>query len=461
MATLQLRHVLQATGGTVAGTVEDLEFQGVSTDTRHLRGGELFVALQGPHFDAHQFLAEAAVGGARAALVKRDAVLAEVPGLVPIRVDDPATALIDLARFHARRNPARRVAVTGSNGKTTTKNLLSSALATGGETVSSHRSFNNSIGVPLTLLRIEPTTKYAAVELATSGPGEISALSELTAPEVGIITNCSYAHVERLGGLDGVVAEKGALLDHLPSDGVAILNADDPSVEVLKKRCKCPVVTFGVREPADFRATNVRFDLDRLAYQTSGERVLIPLGGCHNVYNSLAAIAAATVLGIPHHQAARGLREVEPPPQRLRPLHTGAVTVLDDTYNANPGSVEAAFRTLAAADVSSRKVVVLGDMKELGKHAKRLHHQAGQWVSLLDLALLLVVGKHAEAVRSGALEKGFPDSRIHTYPDADRAAASIPSLLEPGDTILVKGSRAMAMETVVNALELVGAAGAR
>jgi UDP-N-acetylmuramoyl-tripeptide--D-alanyl-D-alanine ligase len=460
MPTFRLRDVLQATRGTVLGPTPELEFEGVSTDTRTITPRSLFVALAGPRHDAHEFLAEAAGRGARAALVERPSTGSDRPPLVQIKVEDTRAALGDLAREHARRQPARRVAVTGSNGKTTTKDLLAAVLREGGPTVASPRSYNNFIGVPLTLLEIEPDSRFAAIELGTNAPGEIRALARLVAPDVGIVTNCCSAHVERLGDLDGVIEEKGALVEELPAAGLAVLNADDPSFEPIRRRASCEVVSFGVRGPADFLATDLRFDLSRVSFRLDGQPVEVPLGGCHNVYNSLAALAAASVLGIPRDRALAGLREAEGPPMRLRPRRIAELLVVDDTYNANPGSVEAAFRTLAAAEDDTRKVVILGDMMELGEQAAELHRRAGSLVSLLELGLLVAVGDHAESVRQGALDKGFPPERLRTYPDAASAAREVGALLEPGDTVLIKGSRAMAMERIVESLELVGAASA-
>jgi UDP-N-acetylmuramoyl-tripeptide--D-alanyl-D-alanine ligase len=443
--------------GTVIGTTPDFVVDGVSTDTRALREGSLFVALQGPRFDAHEFLRQAQKQGARAALVSKPLPPDEVAPLVQIRVADTRVALRELAGHHARRHRARRIAVTGSNGKTTTKDLLASALRIDGATVASPRSYNNEIGVPLTLLQIEESTRFAAIEIGSNGPGQVAELAALAAPEVGIITNCSAAHLEHLHDLEGVVEEKGALIESLPQDGVAVLNVDDPNFDKLRERAPCPVVTFGVRQRADFRAIDIRFDLRRMTYRMERDRVFLPLGGCHNVYNSLAAMAAASVLGVERARVIRGLRELEGPPMRLSPIRTPRWFLLDDTYNANPGSVEAAFRTLAAVNVPGRRIAVLGDMLELGDQAGALHQRCGSLVSLTDLALLIAVGEHAQDVREGALAKGFSADRIRTFSSADEAARELPQLLQEKDTVLVKGSRAMEMEQVVEALERAGA----
>jgi len=447
-----LTEVMRATGGTACGRAPELTLNGISTDTRRIAPGSLFVALKGDRFDAHDYLAAAARGGARAALVERPAPPESVGALVQIRVADTRRALGDLARFHAGRAHARRAAVTGSNGKTTTKELLAAALAAGGPTVASEKSFNNEIGLPLTLLRIEAATAFAVLELGSNHPGEIARLADLARPEVGIVTNCAAAHLEHLIDLDGVAREKGALIEALPKSGVAILNADDAKFENLRARVFCRVVTFGVRKAADFRAVDLRFDLRRLVYKLRGRRVYVPLGGCHNVCNSLAALAAADALGVPLAAAAAALRRIEGPPMRLAVAALGPLTLIDDSYNANPGSVEAAFRTLAAASVKGRRVMVLGDMLELGVHAAVEHCCAGELASLLGDALLVAVGPHSGEVAAGATSRGLAANRIATFPDSAAAAREVPALLEPGDAVLVKGSRGMAMERVVEAI---------
>ncbi len=450
---LRLSDVIEATGGRrVGGGAVELELAGVSTDSRRITSGSLFVALKGERFDAHDFLAQAAAHGARAALVERPLAPEKAGPLVQVVVSDARRALGELARAQALRCAARRVAVTGSNGKTTTKELLRAALSAAGPTVASERSFNNDVGVPLTLLSIEPATRFAVLELGSNHPGEIARLADLARPEIGIVTNCAPAHVEFLKDLDGVVEEKGALIAALTESGTAVLNADDPSFPTLRSRARGRVVTFGVRRPADFRAVEIRFDLRRLVYRVRKQRVYVPLGGCHNVYNSLAALAAADVLGVALDEAVASLRRTSPPPMRLFPMHVGGITVIDDSYNANPGSVEAAFRTLGAAPIKGRRVVVLGDMLELGSQAAELHERCGELVSLIPEALVVGVGRHAADVARGARSRGADASHVVTCADAAAAAELLPPLLEPGDTVLVKGSRGMAMERVVEAI---------
>ena len=455
---LRLREVLTDLGASVHGAAAELEFQSVSTDGRAPQPDALFVALRGPRFDGHDFLAQAAARGATAALVERPLPPESVP-LVQIRVPDTLEALRRLAHAHARRTDARRVGVTGSNGKTTTKELLRAALSVGGPTLASEKSFNNHIGVPLTLLGIRPETAFAVVELGTNRPGEIAALAELTGPELAVVTNCSCAHVEQLGGLEGVVQEKGALLEALPEDGIAVLNADDESFEALAARARGSVIAFGVRRRAKYRASAVEVELTRSRFQLDGLRVELGLGGCHSVYNALAALAVAAELGLDRAEVSEALRTADTPPMRLQLTERGPLQILDDSYNANPGSVKAAFQTLSAARDGRRNVVVLGTMRELGEHAAQLHREAGELVGMLDgEALLVAVGEFAGDVRDGALGKDFAEERILTFDTTEEAARRLPTWLRPGDRVLVKGSRAMAMERIVEALAVAGAA---
>lgn len=460
MPSFRLSEVITAVAGRAAGAAADRGLDGVATDTREVARGGLFVALRGERFDAHDFLEDAARAGAGAALVDRPqsperiAALAAA-GMALVEVDDVRRAFGRLGRWHAARCGARRVAVTGSNGKTTTKELLRAALSAAGPTVASRKSFNNDVGLPLTLLSIEPATRFAVLEIGTNHPGEIAALADLARPEVGIITNCSHSHIEFLGDLDGVVREKGALLEALPPHGVAVLNADDPAEPTLRARTRARVVTFGIRRPADFRAVDIRFDFRRLVFKLRGQRTYVPLGGCHNVGNALAALAAADALGVPLADAIAALWRVEAPPMRLAPLRLDGVTLLDDTYNANPGSVEAALRTLAAMPAAAvgRRFVVLGDMLELGPQSPELHRKCGELMGLLPDAWLLAAGAQAHAVAAGAAARGLPAERILTCADGAGAAALVVPLLQRGDFVLVKGSRGMQMEQVVRAIE--------
>ncbi|MBI4881513.1 MAG: UDP-N-acetylmuramoyl-tripeptide--D-alanyl-D-alanine ligase [Planctomycetes bacterium] len=454
MEPLTASVLLAATRGAALGTLPD-HIVGVSTDSRSVRAGELFVALRGEKFDAHCFLEQAARNGAAAAVVDQPAA-GEAP-LPLLQVKDTSRALLDLAACQRRRLRAKVVAITGSNGKTTTKDLTAHALAARFQVVSSPRSFNNFVGVPLTLFLAEPETEAVVLEIGTNAPGEIKTLAEVARPDVAVITNVTAAHLAGLCSLEGVVREKGALLEHVSPDGVAILNADDESFAALRERARCRVVTTGVLRRADYTATMPACDLERIAFHLNGrERVRVPLLGCHNLYNALSALAVAAELEIPIEQAAQSLLTFEGPPMRLKKHRVGERLVIDDAYNANPGSMKAAIKTFAALDLKGRKVLVLGDMLELGAETERLHREVGASLSCGSFDLVAAVGAQAAHLVAGALEHGLTPAQLLQYEDAEQCARDLLPRLCPDDAVLVKGSRAMGLERVVAAL--VGAA---
>jgi UDP-N-acetylmuramoyl-tripeptide--D-alanyl-D-alanine ligase len=428
-------------------------FAGVSTDTRSLRGGELFVALRGDRFDGHAFLAAAAAAGAAAAVV--DCEIANPP-LPLIRVQDSGKALLALARFHRRRLRAKVIAVTGSNGKTTTKDLIAHVLATRHRVVKSPSSFNNFVGVPLTLFAASQDTDFVVAEIGTNAPGEIATLAAVAEPDAAIVTTVAAAHLEGLGSIEGVLREKGALLEHLRPGGFAVLNADEElSFGSLAARVPAGrrVVTVGVRKRADRMATMPVCDFDRIAYHLNGrETVRLPLLGCHNLYNSLFALAVAIELGVDAERACLALRDFEGPPMRLAKRRAGDLVLIDDAYNANPGSMKAAIKTLAMLPVTGRRVLVLGDMLELGEHALRLHREIGQELSCGEFALVAAVGSMARQILEGARERGLDDDRLVAYADAEECAKALPSRLRSGDVVLIKGSRRVGLERVVKRL---------
>ncbi|MFG0318795.1 MAG: UDP-N-acetylmuramoyl-tripeptide--D-alanyl-D-alanine ligase, partial [Planctomycetota bacterium JB042] len=360
--------VAAAIGGTAIGRLPET-VAGVSTDTRALAAGELFVALRGESFDGHAFLERAAEAGAAAAVVDRDV---DAPPLPLIRVADTGVALLDLARWVRGRLRAKVVAITGTNGKTTTKDLVAKALAARHRVVSSPKSFNNFVGVPLTLFLADRETDVVVLEIGTNHPGEIATLGDVARPDVAAVTNVSEAHLEGLGSLEGVLEEKASLLDHVAEGGVTVLCRDEPSYDFLRERARGRVVSTGVKRRADYVATMPHCDFERIGFHVNGQdRVRVPMIGCHNLYNALMAIAVAAELDVAVADASHALRDFEGPPMRLTRRRSGDRLVVDDAYNANPGSTKAAIKTFASIAAPGRKVLVLGDMLELGSGAAR------------------------------------------------------------------------------------------
>lgn len=449
--------VLQATGGVLAFPLGDTllarPLPGVSIDSRTLRPGELFVAVAGPRFDGHDFLAQAQERGAAAALVHRQ--LAEIPGLPLLRVADTTQALAHLARDLRARAAVPVVAITGSVGKTTTKEMTATLLASRGPVLKTEGNLNNQYGLPLTLLRLTPEHRYAVLELGMSAPGELRALSAIARPDLAVITQVAPVHLEFFGSLDEIAAAKAEILEGLGEAGVAILNGDDPQLRRVGPAHRGPLVWFGRDRAFEVSAENwrgtvhgMRFDL-RLGGQTLD--VALPLAGLHFLMNFLAAAAVAHRLGMEPQAIAEAALRMKAARHRGEVLRLGeGVTLLDDCYNSSPLAVEAALGALALA-AGRRRLAVLGDMLELGPTGPALHRELGARVAS-GLDALLAVGPLAKSFLEGARQAGLDPASLHAFPDSTAAAAALPDLVRPGDAVLVKGSRGVRMESIVEAL---------
>jgi UDP-N-acetylmuramoyl-tripeptide--D-alanyl-D-alanine ligase len=452
---MTLSEIARAVDGRRHG--DDVSVNDVTTDTRALGAGDLFIALKGERFDGHDFIAAARDGGAAAAMVSRT----DVTTLPVVRVDDTRRGLARLAEAWRGRFSLPLVGVTGSNGKTTVKEMIAAVLRRRGATLATEGNKNNDIGMPLMLLRLTPQHAYAVIEMGANHPGEIAVLSALARPTVAVITNAGPAHLKGFGSLDGVARAKGELLAGLAADGVAVLNADDtyyPLWRELAGRRRC--VSCGVDRAADVTAAAITHGAAGVTFDLrtpNGTRsVSLRLAGVHNVRNALAAAAAALAAGADMDDVKRGLEAVAPVHGRLdaQPGIHGS-RLIDDTYNANPASLQAALQTLAAAPGDT--YVVLGDMYELGDASADLHEQAGRWIREAGVKRLFALGEHSRhAVRTfGGEGRHFADraALIEAVGTALAAAGGVV-------TVLVKGSRGMAMEAVVVALRGGEASGA-
>ncbi len=455
---LTLAEIGEATGALVhppmaAAAMSGVAVRGISTDTRSLHPGDLFVALRGPRSDGHRFISDAAARGATGAVVS---VLPETPLAIPVLlVPDTLRALGAIAARYRRHLRAKVVGITGSVGKTTVAALTASVLARRFSVVCSQETWNAEIGVPLTLLEATPQTQVIVAEMAMRGPGQIRELVEIAAPLIGLVTNVAESHLGLLGTVEEIAAAKGELIEGLPRDGTAVLNADDPWTELLAARARCPVVRFGFAPGAVVRAEAVaaadrgmRF---RLLLGPEAVDVLLPLPGRHSVANALAAAAVGMVLGVSATAVRAALAETAPASRRLQIAEIDGLLLLNDTYNSSPRSVRAALDVLDQVGGARRRVLVLGDMKELGQESARLHREIGREAARRDAALLIAVGPEAEALAQGAREVLAPDRVVHV-PDRDAAVAALHGVLRSGDVVLVKGSRAMGLEAVTDAL---------
>ncbi len=448
-----------ATGGEWAGGAPE-RVQGVSTDSRSIPAGSAFVALRGERFDAHDFLGDALRAGAACAVVSRERAGSAPPGLPVLLVPDTLRALGALARHHRLRFRIPVVGVTGSNGKTTTRQMIAGILSTRGPVLASEGNLNNEVGVPLTLLRLGPEHEAAVIEMGMSARGEIARLAALAEPRVGVVTNALPAHLAGLGSVDGVADAKGELYKGLPADGVVVANADDPRMLARARKSGRRTLTFsaGADREADVvvlrvlsqDATGLRFVL---GLGTKEVEVALPLVGEHNAVNAAAAAAAALSLGCTDREIVRGLAGVRPVGRRLRVERLPSdVLLLDDCYNANPASMRAALLTLRQLAGGGRALAALGDMLELGPAGDDLHRELGREAAAAGLAALATFGPGARLARDAAVAAGLPAGDAFHTEDPLALVAFVKDRLRPGDALLVKGSRGMKLERLVEAL---------
>jgi UDP-N-acetylmuramoyl-tripeptide--D-alanyl-D-alanine ligase len=456
-APFGLDEVLAATHGELARLGDRVQFTGVTTDTRTLRPGELFVAIRGATWDGHQYLGEAARRGAGAVLAEREAADQALRcGVVVVR--ESLAALGDLAAFHRRRRRARVLAVAGSNGKTTTKEMAAAMLreAFGADAVLQTRGTqNNLVGLPLTLLRLEESQEVAVVELGMNGPGEVWRLAEIAQPDAGVITCVAPEHLEGVGSLHGAAEAEAELFRRLRPSATAVVNADDPLVVAAGAAFPGPVVRFGT--DGDVRAEDVAdggLDGSQFTLRVGADatRVRLPLPGRHNVSNALAATALVSLAGVSLDHVRAALEGFEPPSMRMQVERLpNGITVINDAYNANPASMAAALHTLAASG-ASRRLAVLGEMRELGTETEAAHLELGRVAAACALDLLVVLGPHAGLVRDGAIAAGMAPGRIVLARDHADAGAGLRDFCRDGDLLLLKGSRSASLESVLTHL---------
>jgi UDP-N-acetylmuramoyl-tripeptide--D-alanyl-D-alanine ligase len=440
----------------------------ISLDSRSVKPGDLFVAIKGDRFDGHDFVGAALARGAVGALVhdgyrvdaaalKRGAKQSD-PFVLGAR--DPLFAYQQLATHHRSRFAIPVVAVTGSNGKTTTKEMVASVMAHRWKILKTEGNLNNRIGVPQTLFRLNGRHEGAVIEMGVDNLGQTTRLCEIVRPTIGIITNIGPDHLEFFGSMDGSAQAKAELLDLLPSGGTAVLNRDDPYYDYLASRARCRVISFGFSSKADVQATDVKFDgrdgtIFRLLLPGKVRHTIVHIRvqGAHNVTNALSAAAVGSVLGLPGAVIAQGLARFRPAAMRSQIVVSHGVKIINDCYNANPASMKAAVQLLAQTEGGGRKVAVLGDMLELGPEGATMHEEVGGFAARQGIDRIIACGPLARRLADGARRAGMDGERIDEVTDAASAAALVKGFIKPGDVVLVKASRGMKLEQVVQALQ--------
>lgn len=453
MKSTTWRQFSQWTNGRLIAGNPDQTISGISTDSRTIRTGEAFAALPGDRFDGHDFVAKAEVMNCTGIIVNREwasSQSAAWPHRAVLAVENTLTALQEIARNYRQQFDIPVVAITGSNGKTTTKDMTAKLLAKKFNVLATRGNRNNHIGLPLTLLDLAPDHDGLVVELGMNHLGEIDRLAEICAPEFGVITNVGPVHLEFLESVDNVYRAKLELASHVDT---LLVNGDDVRLVNEAQKRGPQIITFGTSSGCDYRVTEI-FSNGRPGQKffVNGQPAEILLPGQHNVLNAAAAIAVADQLGLNWTEITEGLREISLSDFRSEVLQTGRFTILNDCYNANPTSMKSAITMLLDYPAKNRRVAVLGDMHELGDSSRDWHFQIGEFVARNNINRLIAIGKDAEFLSEGALQAGMTRDQIDHCDSVDAALEIVKSRLEPDDVILIKGSRSMHLEDLVREL---------
>jgi len=459
LITGKAKDCLDIVGGKLLQGSAAKVFRGVSINSRTIEEEELFVCIQGEKFDGHNFLGEAIKKGAAGIILSSPSHLSEdmiSKGNSPFVIQSQNTlrALQELASYQRTRFPFQVVAVTGTNGKSTTKEMIASIIETKYKTLKTLGNLNNHIGLPLTLLARKPEHEVGVLEMGMSAAGEIKRLAEIAKPDIGIITNISAGHLEQLKTIKDVQAAKGELFESLDEEGTAIVNADDPLVLELVKSLRIKKITYGIEQPADVQASNIQnkgsrgFTFTAKIFNQTISVNLSQIGYC-NIYNALAALATGHSLGISGKDMNRGLENYQQIPQRNEQIHYEGVTLINDAYNANPQSMREALKTLSEFNTQGKRFLIIGDMLELGALSESAHHELGQEITLSHVDHLVTVGPLASLVAESAKKNSRHPLQIGKFDTHAEAVNYLLRNVKKGDCLLIKGSRGAKMENVI------------
>lgn len=464
MRPLTLHEMVIAIGGRVYGEITMPRVTGVSTDTRTLAAGDMFFAIKGETHDGHAFINTAMDKGA-ASVVVSDLDKVDKPHLATgriVQVPDVTAALGRLAGWYRRQFAAQVVAVVGSNGKTTTKDMIAAVLSSKLSGKWAKASFNNHIGVPVTLLSVEPADEFVVVEIGTNHPGEIAALARIAKPDMAVITSIGEEHLEFFGDVKSVAREEFSLLPSMAHRAFVALSTQAATYAPSPSLAKITALTYGLEEEAALRATQLVAEPDGTRFVVNDRsEYFVPVLGRHNVVNALGAVAIGMRFRMSHEEIAHGLRSVSLPPMRMQRSMIGDITLINDAYNANPSSMRAAIGVVDSLPTPGRRVLILGDMRELGEQSTRCHQALGQDAGRSTAQLIVAVGAHSRIVADGATATAGTTKRIYAMPTVEAAAEKIGGLLEPGDIVLLKASRGVKLERLVPYLGAAGAARSR
>ncbi|MEC4673913.1 MAG: UDP-N-acetylmuramoyl-tripeptide--D-alanyl-D-alanine ligase [Nitrospirota bacterium] len=467
MAAFTAEEIILATGGVLLQGTKSQRVSRVCTDSRLARKGDVFFALQGEDFDGHQFVDQVVACGVGGIVIDegcaeqildgltQDAGAVGSNGLFVIGVDDTLIAYQELAAFHRRRFEIPVIAITGSNGKTTTKEMVARTLAQRWCVLKTEANFNNRIGVPQTLFQLTEQHEVAVLEMGVDAEGQTTRLCEIATPTIGVVTNIGPDHLEFFGSLDGSARAKAEILSALPNDGTIVLNSDDTFFPFLKDRVHSHMVSFGFNANAQFRASAVAQVGDQTTFraqvpdQSRGHQVSVKVHGQHNVLNAMAAVAVGRVLGLSMEKIKAGLADFRPVDMRSQIRRDQGFTIIEDCYNANPASMKAAIDLLVEMGKSNQTIAVLGDMLELGHEANQLHRDVGAYVSAQGVTRLVACGNLGKEFAKGARAHGMSQEAVMEVPGANDASTVLADVAQVGDVILLKASRGMRLERVL------------
>lgn len=466
MIPLESAEIAKATSGFIYQGQNGQVIRSISTDSRSLRRGDFFIPLKGENFDGHQFIVDALKKGATGFVAENwnDIMKSKLQpelekGTVVIGVEDTLRAYQDIAHYVREKLGAKVVAITGSTGKTSVKDMLASILERALPSVFPPQNYNNEFGVPYTILQANEGTKVIVLEMAMRGSGQIRELAQVGSPDIGLLTNIGVTHFELLGSVKKIVEAKAELISSMGKDGIMVFNQDNLWTAQLKKRVPCPVITFGLDAKADVRAGKISLDsggypsFQIVSAYSQGVPVRLAIPGRFNIYNALAAATLAFLLEIGVDDIRKGLEKATLSSLRMEVITTdNGLTILNDTYNASPTSMRAALQTLTEISQGARRVAILGDMLELGAISDEEHGKLGEEVARSGIDLLITIGERAFLISKGARESGMSRDKILSFKTITEAEETLAKAVASGDVVLVKASRAMELERVTNFL---------
>jgi UDP-N-acetylmuramoyl-tripeptide--D-alanyl-D-alanine ligase len=455
MQALWCEEIIKATNGELISGDVNINFTGISTDSRKIKSGDLFVPIVGERFDGHDFIEASLNSGASGTLTHRECL--SFSGGTVIKVEDTLKALADIAAYYRQKFRIPFIGITGSVGKTSTKEMITRVLSRKYKVLKNEGNLNNEIGVPLTIFNLDDFHEIAVVEMGMSDFGEIHRLTSITRPDIAVITNIGLSHIENLGSRQNILKAKMEIFEGLSEKGIAILNGDDKLLYGLKDLLKFKTVYYGMEEELDYQAYNVQTSGERgsrfdITMKNKDYRVNIYVPGVHNIYNALAAVAVGIETGIPVDDIIEGIADFSSTKMRLDITSHNGIKIINDTYNASPQSMEAAINVLKDVSGSKRTIAVLGDMLEMGKFGYKAHNSIGKFAVSKGIDYIISVGENARGIVQGALEAGAKASGVLSFNDNAEAGRFLKDFVQNGDVVLVKGSRGMKMEEIVNQL---------